>query len=680
MTDASDTTDTDSEDELIEEIRSCFKRARAHSAVWRDEAAADYDMVSGHQWSDEDKQKMEDEGRAAVVFNRVAPVVDAVCGSEIANRQEVRYIPREIGDAAVNELLTGTAKWVRDLCDAEDEESDSFGDTVICGMGWTETHVEYDEDPQGLIYIDRVDPLEMLWDPTASKRNLSDARWVMRTKTYSREEMVEQWGDELVGQIENPDEFRSNVGDAAGEPHDATEAPFYKNDQAGRGIDREAKGYWVVEYQWTEMTAVHVVAMGGQTQEFTSAQFAKMKDELTANGIPSAKRKKRKHYRTFACGGIVLEPAVVIPGRTYNCITGKRDRNANTWYGLVRAMTDPQKWANKVFSQILHIFNTNAKGGAFVEQTALLDARKAEDEWSRPDALIMLREGGLGKIRERTLPPYPTTLDALMRYAIEAIPQTTGVNFELMGLVGRQQAGVLEMQRKQAGLTILAGLFDALRRYRKEQGRLLMLFIREYITPGRLVRINGEMGPKYQPFDLQSGALEYDVVVDDAPTSPNQKERVFQLLVQMVPLLKDIGALPPVDVLDWTPLPETLAQKWKQQIAKQGADPMAEQGKQLQMQKLAAEVAKIIADTEATKAGVITDQATVKVRAAEVMGGAVSQAHDEKAQMMDHALEIANLVHGRQDRHHDQLRAGVERGMDHGMAMREPPKPPTTVQ
>ena len=91
--------------------------------------------------------------RPVVTFNRIAPIVDAIVGHEVTNRQSVRYIPRQLGQEQVNELLNAAAQWVRDECNADGEEGDAFTDCVISGEGWTETRVSYDEDLDGRIVI-----------------------------------------------------------------------------------------------------------------------------------------------------------------------------------------------------------------------------------------------------------------------------------------------------------------------------------------------------------------------------------------------------------------------------------------------------------------------------------------------------------------------------------------------
>src|SRR5574343_1299656 len=183
------------EEAIVKLVKDCRRQAKSTQSEWRDEARESYDMVAGKRGEAEDGGALTAQGRVATVFNRLGTIIDAVSGSEVNNRQEVRYIPREIGDVAENEVLTSAAKWVRDNCDAEDEESDAFVDVLVSGMGWTETRMDYEQDEEGKCVISRVDPLEMRWDPAARKRNLADARWVQRERGFTREELKGRWPD-----------------------------------------------------------------------------------------------------------------------------------------------------------------------------------------------------------------------------------------------------------------------------------------------------------------------------------------------------------------------------------------------------------------------------------------------------------------------------------------------------
>jgi hypothetical protein len=83
-------------------------------------------------------------------------------------------------------LTMSAAKWFRQQCDAEDEESDAFRDLVVCGMGWTETRLDYEDNPEGDPKVDRSDPLEMVWDSGAKKRNLVDGRRLAHISSRER--------------------------------------------------------------------------------------------------------------------------------------------------------------------------------------------------------------------------------------------------------------------------------------------------------------------------------------------------------------------------------------------------------------------------------------------------------------------------------------------------------------
>src|SRR3990167_10574725 len=170
-------------DALFRRLRKKYRKDRDHWADWRDEAKKDYDFVAGEQWDPKDVKILKDASRPVITFNRIDPLIRSVAGDQINNTQEIRYIPREQGDAKANEGLTSAARWFRDQCDADDEESDAFWDAATCGMGVTDSRLDLDEDPnEPMPVIERIDPLEMIPDRDARKRNLSDARrwWRVR--------------------------------------------------------------------------------------------------------------------------------------------------------------------------------------------------------------------------------------------------------------------------------------------------------------------------------------------------------------------------------------------------------------------------------------------------------------------------------------------------------------------
>src|SRR5690606_2834903 len=118
-------------DDLTRKLIGWIKEDMPHVSKWRKEAREDFNFYAGNQWSEEDLNELRAKMRPALTFNRIAPLVNAITGSEINNRREVRYIPREQGDAHANEVLSNAAEWFRDECGAEDEESDAFQDAVI---------------------------------------------------------------------------------------------------------------------------------------------------------------------------------------------------------------------------------------------------------------------------------------------------------------------------------------------------------------------------------------------------------------------------------------------------------------------------------------------------------------------------------------------------------------------
>jgi hypothetical protein len=589
-----------------------WRQSRTHLSKWLSEAKNAYDIVAGRQWTTDEEAALKEQLRPIVTFNRTGVICDAVSGYEINNRQDVTYLPREVEDTGPVQVENEAAKYYRGECDAEDEETDGFFDCLVCGVGAIEHHMDYDDDPEGMLKVERGDPLEFGWDPSATKRNLLDRKWDVRGKWWDKKEAKEKW----------PDHDFSDGNNIAGDTDELSMNQAIDRDAAiryedtginGEQQDRRKDEVFIIEHTWFEKEAFISYA-DPISQKLVDTDPDKFKGILqqlqalaTATGQQfqtpkSVKRMRKVFKRVFVHGKDTLnKDDMEAPCKHrfhYQFMTGKRDRNQRTWYGLVRPMKDPQEWANKFMSQTMHMINSNAKGGLIHDEGAFENEADVEKRMAKPGWRIPKRPGHEVVFVPPT--PIPNNTFDLMTFAISSGRDVTGVNVELLGLADRDQPGVLEDQRKRSAMAILAPFFNAIRRYRKEAGRLTLYFIKEYMSDGRKIRIVGQGKAQYVPLTNEMGFDKFDVIVDQSPSSPDGKRAVFAILAQMMPVLAKAGVMPPPDILDYIPdLPAEFVQKWKEQLAK--PNPQAEMAQQLEMADKKADVDKKTA--EAAKIG-----------------------------------------------------------------------------
>jgi hypothetical protein len=600
---------------------------RAH-ASWREGARDDFRFMAGDQWTEEEKQMLLDQNRVPVVFNRVATIINAVAGSEINNRTEIRFIPRTLGDAEVNELLSKGAEWYRDQAGAEEEDSQAFNDTLVCGLGWVETLLDFEVDPEGEPRMERISTLEMCWDASAERRGLLDSRRFARVRQVDREEAKEMypdadesdlsadWMDKLIdGTEEDPTRQWSDDDYAhAGEDDTIT--------------DPEQKKVTIVQLQYRQRKhdVEFIDPLSGQKQVMPKRQFTRLLQQARKMGFePQIQSRDITRWEWFqvTIGADILDenqPCKV--GSTFIPITGYWDQGKKRWFGLLKQMHDPQRFANKWLAQTLHIIDSNSKGGVMAETGVTDDHRKFEEEWAAADSVIWMRDGSLSqkKVQEKPKVEMPVALMSLTEFAITSIRDVSGVNQELLGLRDANQPGVLEYQRKQAAMTTLAVMFDALRQYRKQQGRVLLYYITEFLADGRLVRITDQEGERYEPLVIEGDTQKYDVIVEDAPSAPNNQERVWETIVQMMPMLEraELSAELWAEIIEYSPFPTALVEKLKE-FAQKGKepDPMAQKMIELQVQQAMAEVQEKQAEAKREEANAVENMAQAKKAEAE---------------------------------------------------------------
>src|SRR5262249_31102579 len=144
-----------------------------------------------------------------------------------------------------------------------------------------------------------------------------------------------------------------------------------------------------------------------------------------------------------------------------------------------------------------------------------------------------------------------------------------------------------------------------------------------YLSDGRLIRVTGPEGARGVQLLKDKTAGEYDVVVDDTPSSPNQKQANWAIIAPLIPMFRaELSQNPPllIELLRYAPLPPRLT------AATEGtpAHPPSPERQQAQSLAHAAQVAAISKDQSAAamqqaKAGATHATALYDVAAAQHM-------------------------------------------------------------
>ena len=582
----------ENENELLNKIANCRRESQDHQNDWQIETRESYEFVAGNQWADEDKARLEELQRPCATFNRVGPVIDAIVGYEINNKRVTRYMPRSMNDGNIAEVLNMSAEWVRDRCNAEFEENDAFRDALICGMGFIETRIDDDLDPEGRIVQERVSPLEMRWDPSSRKQNLEDANWLSREKWWLLDEVYEKFPEIADDLLIGMEDLGNNTWS---KPHDATNAWRYQENATSNWYDKGEGRVLIAQYQWRERATDYTVTLpDGREFTFDEDRWNRLKERLP--NTPVREHQSWKYYQALVAGPTVIETEELPhDGFSIRAITGKREEETGLWYGLVRSMKSPQMWSNVFFSTAMSALQSNSKGGVMIEDGAVNDLREFEDKWADAGGVVHLNSGALSNnmVQERSYGGYPPALDKLMQFSINSIRDVSGVNMELLGMVGHEQAGVVETERKQSSLTILAPFFNSMKRYRITQGNDLMELMRFHLKPGQVVRITDLGEPVWW---RDPGTQKYDVVISDAESSPNLKNEVWSSLQNILPAYLRTGMPIPPSIIKFMPIPDSVANDWMSYMEQQMQQQMQQsdiQGMQQQMQQMGAELQKL---------------------------------------------------------------------------------------
>ena len=517
----------------------------------RENAEKCRDYYDSKQLSSSELNALKKRKQAPVVINRIKPKIDGLAGMERQNRTTARAYPRT---PKHDKDATGATEAIRFVLQDNfynQLRSSAWDNLTVEGTGGLEVIVK-SQGKDFRITLNHIPWDRIIYDPFSRKKDFSDARFRGQVIWLDYDEALDRFS-EGKDVLETMQQGSSTYDDKP------------------RWVDTIRKRVKIVEMYYL------------QDGDW--------------------------HYTCFTLGGYLKSPKVSPykneDGETedpYEFASLFVDREGNR-YGACLQYLDVQDEINKRRSKALHLMSVRQ---VMLERGAVEDVNKTRQELARPDGVVevtpgmvfeVLKTGDMAAAQFNLLQEAKTEIDAV------------GYNAANSGKEQKSMSGVALENRRLAGQTEIAPMFDVLRHldvrvYRKVWNRIKQYWKEEKwirvtddpynlrwvalnrpTTKGQLMLEQAKM-QKRPPEQMQQmmmqmqsdpamqeqvtqndiAALDVDIVIDDAPGSVTMQEEEFTALAEMV---KSGIPVPPTAIVEASNLKnkERILQEMRQGMA-----------------------------------------------------------------------------------------------------------------
>lgn len=515
-------------------------------SIWSTDAILAQDFYDGVQWTIAQKEKLEENGQPAIVINLIAPRIDAILGSELENRTKIGFRDRNFSPSSklVSDGLTQLALNVQENADTQMEQSITFRDGLITGIGWLDIDVE-----EGYITTKSVTPFEVIWDKDDTSDQLTDSQRVSRVKYVDIAEAKLRFPNKSKEIDDLVAEGTTSSGQSEGIlPLAAQSASFKENSSGSRFnfVDGKNSKILIVEQQYKEATVKYrFLDKGNNVKEVFSKDEADKKklegtDIEAINGV--------KIFRAFFTDGILFEnmPLPIQTGN-FTLVPFLYKRSSNTYapYGLVKNAIDPQTEVNKRRSKQMHYLNTQ---GIIMDDDAVDNKENLAKEISKPNYVISKRRGSELVVQNNL--QLSQGQAGVLADAKNDVSAVMGVFDDFIGATTNAQSGIAIGRKQIATQRGKASSFDHFSRFKKRMGRVLGNMIQSLMSTSERIQVFGgegeidgiedlELNTPYEIdgetyFTNDITSLRYTVYVEQLPNFEAPPEQLAENLTNMI--------------------------------------------------------------------------------------------------------------------------------------------------
>lgn len=525
-----------------------------------------YITGSNQGWDDSgDRAKLEAEKRPALTNNRVAPIFRLICGSR--PQIESKFAAVSDDDVTKAPILNACKVHIDDYNSWDHQSDEVFKHGAALNRAAVYLYPNYDTNVQGEVGKKFINGLNIVLDPNSRTRDYSDTECMFVEDWPLLEELIRDYPEHE----QRLNEIKNWSSEGGSKSRSGSEADEYTDPMANwwNQVEGRAKvvTWWYKEYQ--KVTRIINNETGdSQDVEGRKADAEKQYQQQVQSGQISVFELKfvTVKYMIFTGEDLILEEGITpwerpdgrptLLSRNFPVVVFETDRIYTRYkselINSIDNLKDPQKYYNKLVSNILAILGTQSNSG-WIREEGTLDAaneEKLKKFGSTPGVEIVVKKNALVENRihkiEPSAPPQGQMAEA--RVIAEDLLNISGVeSLVSTQSLGKDASGYAIEQKQAQGGNIISWIYDSYRAFNHRLARFEIDAIQRLYDYEKVIRIRGQK-PQYikinEPvYDEQGEIVEvlndvtvgdYDVTIADKEITPSMRIERFKYFSEMV--------------------------------------------------------------------------------------------------------------------------------------------------
>ena len=156
---------------------------------WASKFSEAIQFRNGAQWTTEQTEVLERRGQAAIVVNRIHPIVETAKALLTYNRPQFRSTGREDSDTRTSKIYSDVMAWIWERSNGNTELKQAIDDYYVGGMGILQVFQDpYVDMGRGEVVIKALNPLDVYVDPNCRDTYGKDAANIIVLKVLTDEQ------------------------------------------------------------------------------------------------------------------------------------------------------------------------------------------------------------------------------------------------------------------------------------------------------------------------------------------------------------------------------------------------------------------------------------------------------------------------------------------------------------